>query len=52
MLKDVILPLHNVVKFFQMYADIDTYQHSGTEIYFMRHAEAESKDRNAQITPT
>ena len=38
MLKDVILPLHNVVRFFQMYADIDTYQHSGTEIYFMRHA--------------
>lgn len=53
-LKDVLLPLHNVVNFFTTYAKVDNFKHPGTEIYFMRHADAvttmiETKDHNGDI---
>lgn len=37
-LKDTIIPLQNVFNFFSMYAEVDKWQHPGTQVRFMRHA--------------
>jgi isoleucyl-tRNA synthetase len=39
--KDFTLPLQNVFNFFETYAKIDNRKSDGTEVYFMRHAEAD-----------
>lgn len=38
MLKDVVIPLQNVFNFFKMYAEVDHWKESGTQVWFMRHA--------------
>lgn len=50
MLKDFVIPLQNVWNFFTMYAAVDQWTYDGTEVYFMRHAEANGKHRSAQLT--
>lgn len=37
-----MLPLWNTYSFFTTYANIDTWEHDDTEIWFMRHAETEN----------
>jgi isoleucyl-tRNA synthetase/phosphohistidine phosphatase SixA/ADP-ribose pyrophosphatase YjhB (NUDIX family) len=46
MFKDSIMPLHNVIKFFDMYAQIDEYQNDETKVFFMRHAQCTRWDIN------
>ncbi len=36
-MKDFTIPFDNVFNFFETYADIDDYKHSGNNVYFMRH---------------
>ena len=43
MLKDFVIPLQNVWNFFKTYAEVDGWKSSGTEVYFMRHAEKVEK---------
>jgi len=46
MFKDFSIPLQNVFNFFETYAKIDNRKSEGTEVRFMRHAEADtSKER-------
>jgi phosphohistidine phosphatase SixA len=52
MLKDFVIPLQNVWKFLKTYAQVDNRSHDGTELYFMRHAEATGQLENASLTPT
>jgi isoleucyl-tRNA synthetase len=38
--RDFTLPLQNVFNFFETYAKVDNWKSDGTEIFYMRHAEA------------
>jgi hypothetical protein len=49
-LKDFVLPLQNVWNFFSTYAAVDQRKSDGTEIYRMRHAEADSQHETATLT--
>ncbi len=49
-LKDFVIPLQNVWNFFETYAKVDGRKSSGTEVYFMRHAEkADLEDQQKHI---
>lgn len=48
--KDFTIPLENVFKFFETYASVDNYKNSGTKLFFMRHAKAESMQEAAPLT--
>lgn len=50
-LKDFVIPLKNVWNFFKTYASVDDRKHDGTEVYWMRHAEANGQHETASLTP-
>jgi phosphohistidine phosphatase SixA len=49
--KDFTLPLQNVFNFFETYAKIDQWKSDGTEVYFMRHAEANNEGESDNFAP-
>jgi isoleucyl-tRNA synthetase len=44
MMKDFIIPMENVYKFFETYAKIDNYKNEWTEVFRIRHAQAKNND--------
>lgn len=48
--KDFNIPLENVFKFFETYAKIDKRKSDGTEVFLMRHANAEGQGLDAPLT--
>jgi len=50
-LKDFVIPLQNVWNFFETYAKVDNRKSSGTEVYFMRHAEKADLEEQQKNIP-